>query len=372
MKYCSKCLQPDTRPNIRFDEDDVCPPCQYMDKFKEIDWNERDKELQEVIKFGKENNVSGYDCIIGVSGGKDSLRQSLYVRDQLKLKPLLVHCSYPPEQLTEVGAENISNLIDLGFDTVSVSPGPLSWKELMKQGFFESAQWSKSTEMALFASLPKMAIAYHIPLIFLGENPATQDGELGSGSLNWDGTGMRNINTIKDGPDKLIEMSDKVTEDNTFWYRYPLEEEMESGKIKIVYLGYFIRNFTKPDNGNFSIMHGLEIRDDIPKNTGDIFPFECVDEDFVIMNQMIKYMKLGFGKVTEEVSEAIRLGVINRELGIELLQKYDGKCDEKYILKFCDYIGISTEEFWNVAESFRNRDIWIQNDSQEWELKVKP
>ena len=372
MKYCNKCLQPDTRPNIKFNEDGICPPCEYMDKFKEIDWNERNKELKEIIKFGKEKNVSGYDCIIGVSGGKDSLRQALYVRDHLKLKPLLVCCSYPPLQLTEVGASNISNLIELGFDTISIGPGPQSWKELMKQGFMESAQWSKSTEMALFASLPKVAIAYHIPLIFLGENPATQDGELGSGSLNWDGTSMRNINTIKSGPDNLAAMTDKVNEENLFWYRYPSEQEMISGKIKIVYLGYFIKNFTKPDNGNFSIMHGLEIRSDKPENTGDIFPFECIDEDFVIMNQMLKHMKLGFGKVVEEASEAIRLGIITREQGIELIEKYDGKCDEKYIQEFCNYIDISIQEFWNTAESFRNKEIWKRNNKQEWELIAKP
>ena len=57
-----------------------------------------------------------FDCIIGVSGGKDSTRQALFIREKLKMRPLLVCCTYPPEQLTDLGAKNLSNLIKLGFD----------------------------------------------------------------------------------------------------------------------------------------------------------------------------------------------------------------------------------------------------------------
>src|SRR3989344_1830050 len=98
MKFCKRCVQPDTRPSIRFNDEGICPACQYVDKIPDIDWQARKEELKEIIKLGKENNVSGYDCIIGVSGGKDSTRQALFVKEQLGLKPLLVSCAYPPEQ----------------------------------------------------------------------------------------------------------------------------------------------------------------------------------------------------------------------------------------------------------------------------------
>jgi Zn ribbon nucleic-acid-binding protein len=71
MKYCKKCLQTDTRPGIRFDQHGVCPACNYHESLKYVDWEERKLELNEIVKFGKANNHSGYDCIIGVSGGKD-------------------------------------------------------------------------------------------------------------------------------------------------------------------------------------------------------------------------------------------------------------------------------------------------------------
>ena len=83
-------------------------------------------------------------------------------------------------------------------------------------------------------------------------------------------------------------------------------------------------------------------------------------------------MKFGFGKVVEEVREEIRLGRMTREEGIKLVEKYDGRCDPKYINKFCNYTGISESEFWNVAESFRGKDIWKKNKSGKWKLKVTP
>ena len=106
----------------------------YRQRFDEGLWKKRFKILKSITDKYK-NNESGYDCIIGVSGGKDSTRQALWVRDKLGLKPLLACLSYPPQQVTTLGAENISNLINLGFDTVISSPAPMTWKKLMKQAF---------------------------------------------------------------------------------------------------------------------------------------------------------------------------------------------------------------------------------------------
>lgn len=370
MRYCKKCVQPDTRPGIKFDSDGICPPCRFTAKFDEIDWGLRKQELLEIANFGKTHNVSGYDCIVGVSGGKDSTRQSLYVRDELGLKPLLVCCGYPPEQLTERGAHNISNLISLGFDTITIAPAPQIWKKLMRRSFLKYGNWAKSTEMALYASAPKVAIAYQIPLIFLGENPAIQLGDLGVGSISADAGRMKYSNTLAGGnPDDLLE-DENIARQQALWYRYSSDEELEWGKLKIQYLGYYWRDFNKLENAKFSIARGLEIRDDSPGNTGHIFPFNALDDDFVIVNQMIKCIKYGFGQVTDEVCEEIRFGRMTREEAVGLVKKYDGKCSPIYIEKFCDYIGIPQKKFWQVVESFRNKDIWEKDKKGKWILRT--
>ena len=98
MKYCKLCLQPDTRPNDYFLENGVCIACNNYNKNKYIDYNKRIKILSKIIHQSSNSNKY-FDCIIGVSGGKDSTRQALWVRDKLNLKPLLVSLAYPPEQV---------------------------------------------------------------------------------------------------------------------------------------------------------------------------------------------------------------------------------------------------------------------------------
>jgi len=370
MKYCKKCVQPDTRPGIIFDREGVCPPCRFAEKIKDVDWEARRKKLDKTIDFAKKNNVSGYDCIIGVSGGKDSTRQAIYVREKLGLNPLLVSCNYPPEQITETGVHNLSNLISLGFDTICVQPAPEIWKKMMRQGFLKYGNWCKSTEMALYASAPKIAIAYHIPLIFLGENPAIQLGDLGVGSTTGNANKMKYSNTISGG-DPTPLMTRDISQNEAFWYYYPTDEELVWGKLKIQYLGYYWKDFTKLDNGLFSILRGLDIRGDTAENLGDIFGFQALDDDFVIVNQMLKYLKFGFGQVTDIVCEEIRFGRMTKEEAIELVKKYDGKCSPYYIEKFCKYIDISVEKFWKISESFRNKQIWRKDNHGKWVLKVQ-
>jgi len=367
MDYCKKCVQPDTRPGIQFDSHGVCPACRYAEDLVSVDWEARRQELKRIVERAEKDNHSEYDCIIGVSGGKDSTRQALYVRDVLGLKPLLVSCNYPPEQLTERGARNISNLISLGFDTINVMPDPQVWKKLMRKSFLEYGNLAKSTEMALYATLPKLSIAYHIPLAFLGENPATQMGDLATGSLNWDANKMKNTNTIAEG--SAIYLGDGVAAQDLYWYRYPSDDEMAWANIQVVYLGYFWPNFTKVDNAAFSMTHGLEVRTDTPLERGALHPFEALDDDFVFVNQMVKYFKYGFGKVTDEVCELIRYGRMSREEGFALVEKYDGKCSPEYIRRFCEYIDISEKEFWELAESHRNKELFEKDASGAWRLK---
>ncbi len=364
MRYCTHCVQPDTRPGIRFDAEGVCPACRYVETLATVDWDARMQLLKDMVARSLENNHAEYDCIIGVSGGKDSTRQAMYVRDTLGLKPLLVCCSYPPEQLSQRGAHNLGNLISLGFDTISVSPDPITWKKLMRKGFMEYGNWAKPTETALYATVPRYSIAYQIPIAFLGENPATQMGDLNSGSLDWNANKMKHTNTIAAGAE--IYLGDGVARSDIIPYYYPSDTEMEWANTQIIYLGYFWRDFTKVDNAAFSMAHGLEVRTDTPEERGALHPFEALDEDFVFVNQMIKYFKFGFGKVTDEACELIRFGRMSRAEALLNVEKYDGKCSDEYIRRFCEYIEISRDEFWKIADSYRNPDIFERDASGEW------
>ena len=358
MKYCTHCLQPDTRPSTRFTEAGLCPACEYFGRLAYVDWQERFDILQDLLASFPRKPGQQFDCIIGVSGGKDSTRQALWVRDKLKLRPLLACLTYPPEQVSQRGVENISNLIELGFDVVISAPAPDTWKQLMRESFDRFTNWARSTELALFSSVPQLAIYYGIPLILWGENPGLQLGDLKTlGRTGYDGNNLRYMNTLSGGAlnwmlETGLQLRDLIP------YQYPTPEEFDQHNLQIVYLGWFLGDWSLANNGMYSASNGLHIREDTVANTGDLLGVTSLDEDWVTLNQMIKYYKFGFGRVTDYVNEEIRLGRMSRERGIELVEQFDGACSEEYIESFCQYIDISTEVFWTKVHASLNRDLF--------------
>jgi N-acetyl sugar amidotransferase len=358
MKYCSRCLQPDTRPNSRFTPDAICPACDYFEKLQDVDWQERLDILEELLASRPKRPGQTFDCIIGVSGGKDSTRQALWARDKLGVKPLLACLSYPPEQVTERGVSNMSNLIEHGFDVVISAPAPGVWRRLMRASFDRFTNWARSTELALFSSVPQLAIRYGIPLILWGENPGLQLGDLNTlGRTGYDGNNLRNMNTLSGGGLDWM-LDDGFERKELLPYRYPSPEEFDRHGLQIIYLGWFLGDWSLINNALYSVPDGLHIREDKVENTGDLSGVTSLDEDWVTLNQMIKYYKFGFGRVTDYVNEEIRLGRMTRDAGIELVSRYDSACSDEYIESFCDYIEISPPSFWDKVHASINRDLF--------------
>lgn len=357
MKYCSKCLQPNTRPNTKFSLGGICPSCEYFSKHEEVQWEDRTEILMELAERYR-NKSAQYDCIIGVSGGKDSFRQALWVRDYLKLRPLLICLSYPPHQQSYVGAENLSALIEAGFDVITVCPAPLTWKKLMRVAFNKYANWCKATELALFAAVPQLAIDYKISCILWGENPGLQLGDLGTlGETGYDGNNLRGMNTL-DGGDLEWMLNADFKEKDLIPFRYPTKKEFIEHDIQIIYLGWFLGDWSLLNNGSASALAGFSMRHDSVEDTGDLYGVSSLDEPWVTLNQMIKYYKFGFGRTSDYVNEMIRLGTITREEGIALCNKFDGACSDSYIDSFCEYIDITSDQFWKKVISVTNRDLF--------------
>ena len=287
------------------------------------------------------------------------------------MNPLLVCLSYPPEQVTQRGVDNVANLINYGFDCIVINPAPQVWRKLMKKGFFDYTNWCRSTELALFSSVPRLAIAYQIPLIWWGENAALQLGDLNvMGKDGSDGNNLRNMNTLQGGDITWL-IGNDIKKHQLLQYSYPSEKEIEDANIKITFLGHFWKDWSIVDNGNFSTLRGLDIRTEKPWEIGDPLGITSLDEDWVTLNQMIKYLKYGFGRISDYVNEDVRLGRITRKEGILMNEKYDGKCSEKYIKSFSDYIGKTVKEFWIQVDKSVNTDLFIKHGLGNYEPKFK-
>ena len=241
----------------------------------------------------------------------------------------------------------------------------------MRRSFEDHTNWAKSTEMALFSSVPRLAIAYQIPLIWWGENAALQLGDLNvMGKSGSDGNRLKHMNTLAGG-DMTGLISSEIGKSDILQYCYPSDAEMENANLRIVFLGYFWKNWSLVENGMFAVLRGLDIRDEPPQDIGDYVGVTSLDENWVTFNQMIKFLKYGFGRISDYVNEDIRNGRMTREEGIKLVERYDGMCSPKYIESFCRYIGISVEEFWAKVDMSVNKNLFMKDTMDQWVKKFK-
>lgn len=364
MRYCNKCVQPDTRPGVHFDRNDICGACLYEEEVRNtIDWAQREAKLREIAEWARGKNGT-YDCAIGVSGGKDSTFQALYSRDVLGLHPLLVNSE--PEGITEIGKKNIENLKNLGFDMICIRPNPRVMKKLIRRDFFEYMNPVKVTEFSLFASTYIIADKFSIPLIVQGENDSLTLGTRTGLGMGDDAMRVNQQDTLASGWERYV--GDGVSEKDLFLFHYDLDSLLKKG-IRGIWLQYYTKEWSQSHNTEFSLAHGLTVRPDDfnPYDIGTYCGNFQLDGDLTQVNQMLKFIKFGFGQCTDHACYDIRDGLLTREEAIELVRKYDGKCAVRYIKKFCDYIDIDLDTFWEHAEKFRG-PMFHKDPNGQWAL----
>lgn len=363
MKYCKECLHPETRPGIIFDKNGVCDTCNHAKQKDETDWKKRREELDEIVKWAKEKSTT-YDCVVGVSGGKDSHYQALTARDELGLNVLLVNTI--PYNLTETGKQNMYNLINFGFDCVQLRCNPEICKILTKHSFTEFGNPVRSSEYPLLAFPLHVAMNHNIPLVIYGENPVLEVGDLQESGLDGDANDMNKMNTLAGG-DASIWQVDGVKESDIAYYQIPAREEIEKAGVRAIYIGYYIK-WSQYENAQFAIKKGLKIRTDNLEDIGRIHRYSALDDNGTLLCNLMKYIKFGYGYATDEACYDIREGRLTREEAKKLVEKYDGKCADKYIEQFCEYIDITVPEFWKIANSFRG-EMWEKDENGKWILK---
>lgn len=361
--YCSQCLSTNLRPNGFFKKGEKCFPCKVSGKINFVNYMARVnslklylEEIEKKIQFVNRNKK--FDCIVGVSGGKDSTRQALWVRDRLGRNPLLVCISYPPLQSTELGKKNLKNLSDLGFDILTYNPAPETSRKLTRDSFINFGNVSKATEMALHSIVPKIAIEEKINLIFWGDNPAAQTGDIATmGNNIFDGNNLSKMNTLTEGNKEWIinrAVKQSLYED----YFYPSKKTIDQNSLHTIYLGPALDKWTMLDNSIFSVLNGLNINKKDYRITGDYLKTSMLDEEYTNINMMIKYYKFGFGRTTDYVNTLIRNGEMSRKKAIDLVDKLDGICSDEIINDFCKYIDISPTYFWKIIKKFINPNLF--------------
>ena len=353
MKYCKKCLYPDTKPQLKFNQDGICEACLNSDKKNSVDWESRKKQLREVAeKYRKSDGT--YDCIIPVSGGKDSHYQALYARDELGLNPLLIN--FIPRDLVELGRRNIENLKSLGFDYFEFTPNPKIYRKLAKIGLTEFGDVTWPEHHGLFIVPVKVAAAFKIPLIIWGENPQFEYGGPGLGDgLNYEWLKKFGGFWLDEYSLKDVATKHNIELKHLNPYVYPTKEELEQMDSRPIFLFYFLK-YNVYDVLDHVKKHGFNLADK-PKE-GTYTNWENLDEKYTGMHDYFKWIKYGFGRATDHASLDIRLGKISREEGLELVKKYEGKIPDRYFDEFLHDMEITKEEFYKIVDKFANKDLF--------------
>jgi len=361
VQYCKNCLLPDTKPGLKFDKDGICEACIAAREKNSINWESRKNELKKLLLKYKNSSTSDYDCIIPVSGGKDSHFQTHIIINEFNLNPLLV--SFHPRDLTEIGRENLENIKTLGADCIEFSLNPQIYKKLAKIGFTEFGDAAYPEHVGIFTVPVQIAVNYNIPLLVWGENPQLEYGG--------PATARENPYLDKKWNEKFggyfRELSDPVEMEkydidlkHLKYAQYPSDEKIKNVGVTGIFLGYFLKWDARKQ---VEIVKSLGFKTLEEPNEGTYTNYENLDTKYVGIHDYFKFIKFGYGRATDHASIDIRNNILSRSDGLKLVKKHEGKIPEKYLPDFLNDFKMTKNQFIEICDKFTNKSLF-KTDNQ--------
>lgn len=362
MKWCRSCLLPDTRPNLRIGDDGVCNACKSHGTKRDVDWTARRRQLEAVVASARERaKPNGYDCVIPVSGGKDSTWQTIQCLE-LGLKPLAVTWKTPGR--TEIGRRNLENLISLGVDHIDWQISPKVEARFMIKAFERFGSTAIPMHLALFNIPLQIAVRFGIPLAVWGENSALEYGAADEAHTGFalDDTWLKNYGvthgtTAADWVDRELSAKDLAA------YFGPTAEEIEAAGTRAIFLGYYL-SWDPVETRRVAERHGFATDASGPR-TG-YYDFADIDDDFISIHHWMKWYKFGFTRLFDNLSLEIRNGRMSRADALDVLRRSGDQTPHKDIARLCAFTGVDEARFHAIAETFRNHTIWKRDREGVW------
>lgn len=361
MKYCTKCLYPDTKPDLTFNDEGVCSACIAYEEREDIDWSKRQKDFAELCEEVKKKKKQ-YDCIIPVSGGKDSHYQVLMAL-QYGLKPLAVTAT--TDHISDIGHRNLDNISQLGVDHVHITCNGIVRKKINKYTLEEIGDISWAEHVTIFSIPFRVSFWYDVPLIIYGENPQNEYGapnEESKKTLKIDQKWLEEFGGLNGL--RVTDIIDQgiATKQEMFLYEYPKQTKETT---KGIFLGQFFP-WDGAENALIACQNGFSTYYGPVEGVG--YDYENLDNLQTGMHDYFKYLKFGFSRCTDMVSSHIRRGNITRREGKEIVEIYDGRYPATYLgvplEDVLDRIDVTIEEFLEIANRFANKDLFDTRDKK--------
>lgn len=355
MRYCTRCVFPDSKPDLFFDKLGVCDACRTAFKKEDIDWESRRKKLQELLERYRSKDGSNYDCIIPVSGGKDSHFQTYLVKEEFKLRPLCV--CFEPTLPTPLGRKNLRNLNRLGVDLIHIKRDPVVYRKLVIEGLKRVGDNEWPNHVGIFTTPVQIAVNFRVPLLVWGENPQAEYG----GPANRRDSKILNRRWVEEFAGLLGNRVEDMMESlglsrqEVLPYIYPSDDDLARVGVTGVFLGYFMKWDTRTQ---VEFVKKLGFQTHPTHVEGTYTNFENLDCYSMTIHDYLKYVKYGFGRGTDHACLDIRLRRLSRPEAVKLVERYDGRLPTIALKHFLDYIDMGVEEFFSVIDPFVNKKIF--------------
>ncbi|MDD4628942.1 MAG: N-acetyl sugar amidotransferase [Candidatus Peribacteraceae bacterium] len=368
MRYCSRCTYPIIAVNLSMNDEGVCSGCVVQEEKEKLDWKARENEFRELMESYRSKDEGNYDCIVPVSGGKDSHFQVWYITQVLKMKPLLV--TYYTHNYTETGEANLRNISRVfGADHLIFTPSLKTIGKMNLATFKKTGDMSWHFHCGVWTTPFQVAVRYNIPLIVYGEH----------GFLDLAGQysfSDRPEFTMRDRKEHYLRGYDwqdfvgmeGLTAGDLQWARFPGDAEIERTGARGVFMGVYVYwdgNKNAEEMKKFGFRENPEPYERTYRRSSNV---DDIHENGI--KDWLKFVKFGYGRCTDHTSKDIRLGIMTREKGMELVKRYDHVIPEKSLQHFLTMTGMSRDEFFRISDTFRDPRVWRIEKGQWWKDNV--
>jgi N-acetyl sugar amidotransferase len=351
---------PETKPDLHLDEAGVCNACRSYQGRAVVDWDRRRQELVTVLdRYRSRTNY--YDCVVPVSGGKDSTYQAVRMLE-LGMKPLCVTAT--TDKLSPIGRRNIENLKNLGLDYIEVTPNPVVRRRMNRLALTQVGDISWPEHVAIFTIPVRIAAQMNIPLLVWGENSQNEYGGPAAAAENnvltrrW----LEEFGGLLGLRVSDLVGQDGITEKDLIQYTYPTDEELRRVGVTGIFLGHYLP-WDGYSNALIAQAHGFETYHKTVE--GSLVNYENLDNIQTGIHDYFKFLKYGFGRATDLACMHIRRGRLTRRDGIKLARLHDGKfpwvylgCPLEEVLRDID---LSLEEFIATCDRFTTKRLFVRD-----------
>lgn len=347
LQYCIRCCMPETSEGINYDERGVCQSCRSSEMKMHIDWNARECELRKILEEAKRNSGDNYDCMVPISGGKDSIFQLHVLTRQYGMRPLA--CTFSHNWYSKTGWENLWSCLEkLDVDHIMFTPRRSLVNKIAKKSLYAIGDSCWHCHAGVGAFPLQVAIKYDIKLMIWGESIA-EFGSKGTYEkpIEFDDEYYMKVST-KVSPEKMIDGKD-ITAKDIIPFRLPTKEVFLKAGVRGIHLGDYI--FWDGERQVEFIKQEYGWQED--RIEGTYKGYKSVECRMPGVHDYLKFLKRGFGRATDHASQDVRAGIMTREEGFEIIKKYDSQKPAEAMEFYLKSTGLSEEEVINTITSMR-------------------